>query len=239
MRQPLDLNMASRPFRNNTWIWIGLLLGIGLVVQASWWNYSTWSAESRRLDELRQSVRSIDSQVVELGRREVSAKMGAKNHDLDLLDSQAIKANDVIMLKAFSWTRLFNRLEKLQPYDVRMQAIRPVFNLGKKGGNRERTTTASSDDLEAHSVMVTVEGTAKNLDAFLELETALLKDPWFDRIEPERYSRLSRQETQFTLKFHYYPNKQPIESPPQNDEADSSSPVEGTEGELAAQEATK
>jgi Tfp pilus assembly protein PilN len=177
--------------------------------------------------------------MVELGRREVTAKMGIKNHDLDLIDSQAIKANDVIMLKALSWTRLFNRLEKLQPYDVRMQAIRPVFNLGKKTGTRERVTTASSGDLEAQSVMVTVEGTAKNFEAFLELETALLQDPWFDRIEPERYSRLTRQETQFTLKFHYYPNKKQVEPPPEDEEDGSSGPADGTEGTLAAKEARR
>lgn len=212
MNQPLDLNLASRPFRNNTWIWIGLLLGVVLVGLASWSNYSTWQAESTELAELRQSVATIDSRIAELGRRELAAGRGVKNHDLELLDSQAIKANDVIMLKAFSWTRLFNRLEDLQPYEVRMLAILPEFSLGKKRSRGAENTT-STGDLEAQSVMVRVEGTAKDLNAFLELETALLNDPWFDQIEPERYSRTINQETEFSLKFQYFPNKKPEEAP--------------------------
>ena len=233
MNQPLDLNLASRPFRNNTWIWIGLLLGVALVSQASWWNYSTWHAESNELAELRKSVASIDSRMGKLGRREITAGIGIKKHDLDLLDSQAIKANDVIMLKAFSWTRLFNRLEHIQPFGVRMLAIRPVFTLGNKR-SRATESTMSSGDLEAQSVMVRVEGTAKDLKAFLALETALLQDPWFSQVEPERYSRSLNQETEFSLKFQYFPNKQPKEEPPQEEpEEAGDSPAEAAGEEEA------
>ncbi len=207
MNQPLDLNLSSRPFRNNTWVWAGLLLGISLVGLASWWNYSIWNDESEQLAALRKDVQGIDSKMADLGRREVVARKGVRSHDLELLASQALKANDVIMLKAFSWTRLFNRLEKIQPYDVRMKAIRPVFRLGKKHLQGRKEAVAGR--LESQSVLVTVEGSAKSLKAFLELETALMEDPWFDRVEPERYSRSKNGETQFSLRFHYYPNKKP------------------------------
>ena len=206
MLQPLDLNLGTRPFRNNTLIWTGLGLGLLLVAWLSWWNYTTWQSESDALLSLRSDVNSIESQLMDLTRREMASNKKIKAHDLTLLSSQAAKANDVIMLKAFSWTRLFNRLESIQPYEVRMQAVRPVFRLGKKRG-RGMGESDAAGRLEDQSVMVTVDGTAKNLKAFLEFETALLEDPWFDRVEPERYSTIESGETQFSLRFHYYPTK--------------------------------
>ena len=211
MLQPLDLNLGTRPFRNNTLIWAGLGLGLFMVVWLSWWNYNTWQSESDALLSLRSDVNGIESQHTELTRREIKYRERIKAHDLELLSSQAGKANDVIMLKAFSWTRLFNRLEKIQPYEVRMQGVRPVFRLHKQQG-RGSSGADATGHLEKNSVMVTVDGTAKNLKHFLEFETALLEDPWFDRVEPERYSTLETGETQFSLRFHYYPNKT-IEEP--------------------------
>ena len=46
MLQPLDLNLGTRPFRNNTLIWTFLFLGLALVLWMSWWNYTTWKSES-------------------------------------------------------------------------------------------------------------------------------------------------------------------------------------------------
>jgi hypothetical protein len=226
MLQPLDLNLGTRPFRNNTLIWTGLGLGLLLVLWLSWWNYSTWQSESDALLSLRSDVNGIESQHMSLTRREIEYRKRIKAHDLDLLSSQAGKANDVIMLKAFSWTRLFNRMERIQPYEVRMQAIRPVFRLHKKRGG-ESSSADAAGNLEKQSVMVTVDGTAKSLRSFLEFETALLEDPWFDRIEPERYSTLETGETQFSLRFHYYPNK-PMEEPEQ-EPADDGDPEQKQE----------
>ena len=216
MLQPLDLNLGTRPFRNNTLIWTGLGLGMLLVVLLSWWNYTTWQSESDSLLSLRSDVNGIESQLMDLNRREMEAQRKIKAHDLELLSLQAARANDVIMLKAFSWTRLFNRMEIIQPYEVRMQGVRPVFRLGKKRSRSSREKD-SAGELEDQSVMVTVDGTAKNLKAFLEFETALLEDPWFDRVEPERYSTTETGETQFSLRFHYYPNKLPEEPTPDVD----------------------
>ncbi|MBD3866625.1 MAG: hypothetical protein IFK94_00725 [Acidobacteria bacterium] len=225
MLQPIDLNLGTRPFRNNTLIWTGLGIGLLVVVWLSWWNYTTWQSESDALLTLRSDVNSIESQLMDLNRREMVSQDKIKAHDLELLSSQAGKANDVIMLKAFSWTRLFNRLETIQPYEVRMQAVRPVFRLGKKRarGSREADSTGH---LEDQSVMVTVDGTAKNLKSFLAFETSLLEDQWFDRVEPERYSTTETGETQFSLRFHYYPNKLAEEPAPESEA--------GAEGEAEA-----
>ena len=242
MLQPLDLNLGTRPFRNNTLIWTGLGLGLLLVLWLSWWNYTTWQSESDALLSLRSDVNGIESQHMDLTRREIEYRKRIKAHDLDLLSTQAGKANDVIMLKAFSWTRLFNRMERIQPYEVRMQAVRPVFRIHKKRGGGS-TAADAAGHLEKQSVMVTVDGTAKNLKSFLEFETALLEDPWFDRIEPERYSTLENGETQFSLRFHYYPNKpmpepesEPESEPEPADDGDSEQSQESGDRQAGAEQ---
>ena len=47
---------------------------------------------------------------------------------LEKLTVQSLKANEVIEWKAFSWTRLFNLMEQIQPWDIRMTSIRPIFS---------------------------------------------------------------------------------------------------------------
>ena len=52
--QPIDLNLSSRPFRNNSLLWLGFALGFVLVVAASYWNYTTYDrvqSEYARLGE--------------------------------------------------------------------------------------------------------------------------------------------------------------------------------------------
>ena len=127
MIRSLDLNMASRPFRNNAAIWLGhALLGLG-VVGFTAWNTVTFLETGRRVEELRNSVGSIESRRQEIEVRERRVQAGIARHDFKYLTTQTVRANDVIQRKALSWTQLFNLLEKVQPYEVKMVSIRPVF----------------------------------------------------------------------------------------------------------------
>ena len=134
--------------------------------------------------------------------RDDKALVGIRRFDLDELAVQAVKANDVIEWKAFSWTRLFNQLEELQPYRVKMLAVRPVFYAA------ERKT--QHDEIPRGAVPVHVEGIAEDLRKFLAFERALLQDPHFDEIEPEKTNKLVETgEIRFDLKFLYYPGQAP------------------------------
>ena len=47
--------------------------------------------------------------------------------DLTTLQPQAEFANDVLAQRNFSWTRLFNALETVLPWDVRLATVQPNF----------------------------------------------------------------------------------------------------------------
>ena len=58
----------------------------------------------------------------------------------------------------------------------------------------------------ALGVPIGVDGLARNLKAFLDFERALIRSPYFSRVEPERTDVDDRtSETVFSLKFLYKP----------------------------------
>ena len=194
----LDLNLASRPFRNNTLLWTGFGLGVVLVLALTAWNLLAYSQSAADLDALQDDIASYETRFQDLRTRNENAKRGVERHDLESLVVQTNKANDVIQLKAFSWTKLFNRLEEVLPYNVRTGRIRPVFRIGKR--NREEVES------EERAVPILLEGTCQELMAFLDFEGALLASPFFDQVEPDRHAR-SGQEIEFELRFLYYPDR--------------------------------
>src|SRR4029434_3738126 len=86
------------------------------------------------------------------------------------------------------------------PYEVRMTAIRPVYGT-REAASRGRTATVEG------TVPVDIEGTAQSLEAFLELERALIVDPHFADVEPIRSESSPRvDEVKFQLRFLYDPD---------------------------------
>jgi hypothetical protein len=191
--QSLDLNLASRPFRNNTLPWAGLVLLALALAACTWWNVTSWLSVEERLQARRAMIEDVKNRFDRCDLRERKAEAALKKTDVSYLRVQADRANAVIARKALSWTRLFNILEKVQPYEVRMTRISPVF------GN------AASDTLPKGAVPVSVKGFSREIRAFLEFERSLLFDPHFDRVEPEQSSLDKSGEVEFELSFLYYP----------------------------------
>lgn len=195
----LDINLATRPYRNNTVLWIGYALGVAAVLALTVWNLHTYTTSRGASNALRAEMASFDREVGDLHRRRDQARRGIRNHDIGFLRTQASRANDVIQMKAFSWTRLFNGLEDVMPYEVRMQSVQPIFRVGR------RTRDRNASDPVNDGIPVNVSGVAKTLDGFLEFERNLFAHPQFDRVEPERTDLLPSQEWAFKIRFNYYP----------------------------------
>jgi Tfp pilus assembly protein PilN len=194
----LELNLASRPFRNDTPIWAAHGVLLAGVVVFTVWNAHTAIDATRKLNALQADLGSAERQRNELDRREEAAIKGARAFDLKTMQVQADKANDIILRRGLSWTRLFNTLEHVVPYEVRMTAVRPVYGTGQGGGARNAVF--------AGTVPVDVEGTAQSFESFLEFERALIVDPHFAGVEPVRSeSPPNTQEVTFSLRFLYDP----------------------------------
>jgi len=199
--RPLDLNLASRPFRNNVPIWTAHGVVLAAVVAFSIWNAHTAIDATRKLDALQADLGSVERRLGDLDRREDEAIKGARVFDPKTMQIQADKANDIILRRGLSWTRLFNTLEDVVPYEVRMTTVRPVYGTGpaRSGGPH--------DTVFEGTVPVDIEGSAKSFESFLELERALIVDPHFANVEPVRNETPpGSSEVTFQLRFLYDPD---------------------------------
>ena len=197
--QVLDLNLASRPFKNNTLLWLGHGAAILLLTAFTAWSVRTYEAHARLLDELQTSLGTTESEFLELDLRDQRAWSGIDEFDLEALAIQADKANQVIDWRAFSWTRLFNLMAEIQPYRIRMTSIRPIFRTGRRGTDEFVTAT------ERKVIPVSIQGAAKDFAAVFELQNRLQENPQIGRVEPDRLSKIENGEYVFEMRFYYLP----------------------------------
>jgi len=220
MMNPLDLNLASRPMRNNTLLWVAHAALALAILGGTTWNVTAYVRHDRELEVLNAERNSFESRMSDLERRENAAQRGIGKYDLNDLNLRADKAGDVIERKALSWTRLFNRMEEVLPYEVRMGTIRPVFSFGRQG--------QPDRDKLGRGIPVSVEGSAKTLEAFFEFERALIHDPHFDQIEPHRFNRGEANEVVFDLRFLYFSDAEaPEPAVPEEEQAASQVVADG------------
>jgi Tfp pilus assembly protein PilN len=197
----LQLNLGSRPFRNNTPIWTGLGVLLGAVLVFTAWNITTALDANRKLTALQSDLGSVERQIAELDRREDAAIKGAREFDLKTMRIQADKANDIILRRGLSWTRLFNTLEKVVPYEVHMTAVRPEYGAGSAASSGPHDTVFEG------TVPVSVDGMAQSFESFLEFERALIVDPHFANVEPLSSDQPpGSSELRFQLRFLYDPD---------------------------------
>lgn len=197
----VELNLASRPFRNNTPLWTAHGILLAMVLGFTAWNVRTALESGRNLEALQADLGSSERQLAELEKRDAAAIAGARAFDLKTLQVQADKANDIILRRGLSWTRLFNTLEKVVPYEVRMTAVRPIYGAGEAASSSHRGKVFEG------TVPVDVEGLAQSFESFLEFERSLIVDPHFANVEPIRSeSSPGASEVKFQLRFLYDPD---------------------------------
>lgn len=214
--QRLDLNLASNPFRNNTLLWVSYGTAAVLLLLFTSWNVNTFVDYRARLLDLRDTVGTFQTQRLELETRGKRALDGIRRFDVKSLQIKTDKANEVIEWKAFSWTRLFNTLERVLPYQVRMNSVRPIFN--PTGGRQDQR------DFQVGEMPVAIEGTARSFDDLAELQRAFHADANIGRVEPERLDKTDSGEFVFRMRFMYLPGE------------DAQDPAEPTPEEATAEE---
>ncbi len=105
---------------------------------------ATYRGHLRLSRDLATEAGSFEQQRRELEGRAERARAAIAQYDVPALHIQAAKANEIIDWKAFSWTRLFNMMERIQPGAVRMNGVRPVFHGVEPGSARRGSGRGAS-----------------------------------------------------------------------------------------------
>ncbi len=164
MSQPLGMNLARRPFTNDILIWSGVGLLLVAVLSLSLWNGGQFLATKSQVREMTSRRQALDRQMGDAGQRERDLIREIEAARSGLLTSRATFANTIIQSHAFSWTRLFNELEKVMPLGVRLVNIRPRIGDG---------------------IHIRMNGVARNSQAFWELQDNLDAWPVFGNVYPD------------------------------------------------------
>lgn len=188
--RPVTLNLASRPFRNNTVV--GSVLGIaGLaLVLASAYNLYVFLSYGSSYAQLQAEQADDRVKIASLQVEERRLVEEIRKRNFKKVFEEGKIASDLIARGAFSWTRLFNTLETVVPPDIVMTAIRP--------------------NITAEGIVMRIEGVAKNHGALLTFETRLQQSPVFAKVFPANERRLnpSLPDITFLLTCDYLPKRE-------------------------------
>jgi Tfp pilus assembly protein PilN len=204
----LEINLATRPFRNNTLYWVGFGSAALLLVAVTGLNFWLFFQSGSTVQQYQQELDLKQHKRDSLARDEERLSLKLTKLDFNGLRQQADFANDAIRRRIFSWTQLFNRLEVVVPPAVMMTALRP--------------------EIQAEGISIVGEGIAKDQEGLLDFEEGLIRSAYFERIYPGSERREQRGgELHFSLKFDYLPEGRPEASPaaPPNKPAKSSQEV--------------
>lgn len=182
-----SINLASRPFHNNTLYWAGLVACVVLLSAFTWYNVDLYASAEHDLERWNEALADHREAITGLDREVEAMRRDVEHLDLVALSERSSFANQIILSRLFSWTSLFDRLEEVMPPKVRLRSIRPSIG--------------------AEMIEITLDGMTPNPDALLEFEESLIKSDYFTFVYPlHESSRVKQGEINFSLTFGYVPD---------------------------------
>ena len=184
--KPIGINLASRPFYNVTLYAVAFGVGLALLLGMTGFNAYTFIADRLALRQLSAARERLQAELDDLDRGEARLRADVSRISLPKIGQESAFAREAIVQRSLSWTALFNRLEQVQPPDVRLRSIRP--------------------SIDPKKVRIRVVGVAQGYEAFTKFEEALLGSPWFSEVYPSSENWNAEQRgIGFDLSFAYHP----------------------------------
>ncbi len=126
--KPLHLNLASHPYRDYRPLYAVVVLASLLIAFMLLNNIETGYRYVRDTRTTRDKIAQIDQQAQAENRRAAEAMQRIRGVNVKVLSEQAQFANARLAERAFSWSELLDRLERVLPNDVRIESVSPAFD---------------------------------------------------------------------------------------------------------------
>lgn len=121
----LRTNLATRPFYNERLVFWVLGLGFVLVTLFTIFNLTSFFELSGRQRALADAASRDEQRARELSARAAEVRRRIDPKVLERVTTQATEASAIIDARAFSWTALFNDIERTLPADVMLTSVAP------------------------------------------------------------------------------------------------------------------
>ncbi|MFQ5701566.1 MAG: PilN domain-containing protein, partial [Acidobacteriota bacterium] len=185
MRAP-TINLASRPFRNNTVYYLVFVSCFIALLVASVYNLSDFLGRSGDLGTLRHQLAEGQREYQKLYQDVERMKREISKVNLSLLSQKSAFVNGLILSRFFSWSLLFDRFEDLIPLDVKIRSIRPAIS--------------------PKEIQIQIDGLAKKAENLYQFEANLSDSEYFSGVYPvSENTRESRNAINFELVMNYLP----------------------------------
>ncbi len=126
--KPIHLNLASRPFRDFRPVYAAVVVMALLTAFLALNNVDTLLRYRTETKTTRADISQLEQQTAEEQHKADTLTQRLRGFDLKLLLSQTEFANTQLAERAFSWSELLDRLERVLPDDVRLQSVSPTFD---------------------------------------------------------------------------------------------------------------
>jgi type IV pilus assembly protein PilN len=124
----LDINLATRPYEDAREFWVRWGLGVGLLgvltLALLGWTVQGWTKAGRDRHDIAQLQEQIAERDHERAKAQAFLDLAANRSTRD----QSQFLNGLIQRKAFSWTRVFEDLERVIPPNLHVVSLRPELN---------------------------------------------------------------------------------------------------------------
>ena len=128
----LDINLATRPYEDAREFWARWGTSVGLLLLATLllvgWSVRSWMNAGRD----RQNIAQLQQQIADRDQERAAAQTFLDKPENRSTRDQSQFLNGLIQRKAFSWTRVFEELERVVPPNLHVVSLQPEFS--EQGG---------------------------------------------------------------------------------------------------------
>jgi len=126
--KPLHVNLASRPFRDYRPVYAVVVAASLAIAFLMLNNIDTYYRYLRNTRTTRNEIARIEGQTRQEHERADAARREISTIDLVSLSKQSKFVNSQLEQRAFSWSGLLDRLERVLPDNVRITSVAPRFD---------------------------------------------------------------------------------------------------------------
>jgi hypothetical protein len=121
----IPINLATQPFRHNRAMYIGSgLLAVVMIFTLVMLIQITRADQRNKLDARRQ-LDAVQKQLQMIAKDQTAIDSELRQPKNNFVLEQSVLLNDILVRKGISWTKIFEDLEQIVPYNVRILQIRP------------------------------------------------------------------------------------------------------------------
>lgn len=126
--KPLHLNLAAKPYRDYRPYVTVMVLGWLVVAGMALMNLDTWLSYKHDTRTTSAEIDQLNRQITSEQQRTEAVNQTLLTVNVKQLTSQTKYVNARLAERAFSWSELLDRLERVLPDDVKLESIAPAFS---------------------------------------------------------------------------------------------------------------